>query len=1014
MRFFRLYFLHLFILLLISTGSFGQYFGQNKVNYEKFPFMKKHTDHFTIYNYLQNDTMVQRLSNQAEKWYLRHNAIFGDTISSNPLIFYNDKADFKQTNVISGNIGVGTGGVTEGFKRRVIMPMMNSNKETNHVLGHELVHVFQYYMFQSSDSLSYQNLQNIPLWMIEGLAEYLSIGVQDNQTAMWMRDAVMHDNVPSIKDMTRRPDKYFPYRYGHAFWAFITGTWGDAIIRPFFYHTARFGMEKASKNLFNIELDSLSKRWQHAVKSTHEPFTGDTLTPQGKQIFSKDDFGTLNLAPVISPDGEHITFLSNKNVISIDMLMAKVKTGEVVKKLTGPVSQSHIDDFNYIESAGSWSPDGKRYVVTSFTKGRNNLIIISLKNRVRVEREIRIEGIQSFDNPEWSPNGRYIVFSGLVDGYSDLYLYDLERDTTTKLTSDPYSDLQPAWSSDSKKIIFISDRGPETDFDRQEFSPYRLSEYSLERKKVNVYQDIFPQSEVFSPYYANNDSSVYFLSHADGYRNLYKYKIHEDSLFRLTDLQTGISGITELAPSFSISNVTDQVAYTLYRDNGYHIYLADMEDFEEEPVSKTMHDDSPELLPPKDRMVNNIVQHNLKNHPQTVDSTITQMPYNARLQLEYIGSSGIGVSTGYYDTYASGGVNAIFGDILKRHQFYTMLMMQGEIYDIGGGATYINRESRFNWGGSFYHIPYRYSYYRLNNSIYDANSVDSLTIVNQRIFQDRFSVFGQYPFSKKLRIETGGYFTRYGYRVDLIKNFYVNGLFADSKKERGEAPDPMWIQKIYTAFVGDDVDFGVTSPLDGYRFRIQLDQSFTDIRQLTSLVDLRRYLFKKPLSFGARLFHYARYGVDANALYPLYLGDNYFIRGYSYSSFDQNYSVTGSSFNPNSIAGSKMALFNAEVRLPFTGPERLAVIKSGYLFSDLVLFADGGFATDNYNNINWSWDPALPTEDNADVSNVVFSAGLAWRINLFGYAVLEPYIAKPFQRTDKDWVFGLFIKGMDW
>lgn len=1002
----------LLFIVFLSPGLRAQYFGQNKVNYEQFHFMKNKTNHFDIYNYLGNDTMVQRLSNQAEKWYLRHNAIFGDTIASNPLIFYNNKADFKQTNVISGNIGVGTGGVTEGLKRRVILPMMNSNKETDHVLGHEMVHVFQYYMFQSEDSISYQNLQNVPLWLVEGLAEYLSIGVSDNQTAMWMRDAVIQDDVPTIKDMTRRPDKYFPYRYGHAFWAFLTGNYGDGIIRPFFYQTARYGMDQASKSLFGMETDSLSKVWKSSVKETYQPYIADTNNLIGNKLFSEDDFGDLNLAPVLSPDGKYVTFLSNKNVISIDMLMADVNTGKVVKKLTGAVSQSHIDDFNYIESSGSWSPDGKKYVVTSFSKGRNILVMISLNQGVKVRKEIKMEEVESFDNPEWSPDGRFIAFSGLVDGVSDLYLYDLKNSRTIQLTNDAYSDLQPAWSSDGEQLIFISDRGEETDFDRQVFSNYRLSVYNLKTKEIKVYQDLFPDADIFSPYFAEGDSAVYLLSHADGYRNLYKYDIYKDSVYRQTQFATGIAGITDLAPAYSINTKTRQIVYTLYNDNGFHVYLADMDDFKEEPVAKNLRNRAPELLPPRDRIMN-IVEHNLNKHPQTEDSTITQTPYEPRFELEYVGSSGIGVATGYYDTYASGGVNAIFGDLLKRHQLYTMVMMQGEIYDIGGGATYINRESRFNWGGSFYHIPYRYSYYNVNNSIYDAGIYDSITIVNQRIFQDRLSIFGQYPLSKKLRVEAGGYLTRYGYRVDLMKDLYLNGRFYSRKEERAEAPEPMWIQKVYTAFVGDDVDFGVTSPLDGYRFRIQLDQSFTDIRQYTSLVDLRRYFYTNPVSFGFRLFHYARYGQDANRLYPLYLGNNYFIRGYSYGSFDQNY-LDAESFNPNSILGSKLALFNAEVRLPFSGPERLSVIKSSYLYSDLVLFADGGFATEEYDNVNWNWQPTYATEESSEVSNVVFSAGLAWRINLFGYAILEPYVAKPFQRTDKEWVFGLFIKGMDW
>lgn len=690
------------------------------------------------------------------------------------------------------------------------------------------------------------------------------------------------------------------------------------------------------------------------------------------------------------------------------MLMAEVKTGKIVKKLTGPVSQSHIDDFNYIESAGSWSPDGNQYVVTSFSGGRNIMLLIKLDGNRITEKEIRFKDIQSFNNPEWSPDGKKIVFSGLVKGLSDLFLYDIEKDEVEKITHDFYSDLQPSWSSDGQHIVFISDRGPDTDFSRQLFGNYRLSIYDMATDSITVIQDVFPASEVFSPYYIRQDSSLLFLSHADGFRNLYRYDLYTDSLFRMTRFPTGIAGITDLAPAFSVSCQTQELVYTLYHHDGYHLYKASLDDFEYEPVSKNMLNTRPEHLPPVDRVMN-VVEQNLHKHPQTGDSSMTLLPYKPKLELEYIGSGGFGVATGAYDTYASGGVNALFGDVLKRHELYTLFMLQGELYDAGGGATYINREQRFNWGLSLFHIPYRYAYYNYDpNIFYDGDPYDSITIVQQRIFQDQLAFFGQYPFSKKIRIEAGGYLTRYSYRVDSITDMYYWGAYTGQVKRRGDAPDADFIPKIYTAFVGDDVDFGVTCPLDGYRFRLQIDHSFADLRQFTTLVDLRRYKYFKPFSAGLRLLHYARYGRDANKLYPMYLGNNYFIRGYAYSSFADNYLVTEDSFNPNSIMGSRMALFNAELRLPFTGPERLAMIKSGYLFSDLVLFADGGFSTYSYSEIDWGWNA------NPEKYNVVYSAGLAMRINLFGYAIIEPYVARPFQRTDKEYVFGLFLKGMDW
>ncbi len=1009
----------LFLLILWSVFSAqAQYFGQNKVNYEKFNFVVNHTPHFTIHNYLGNDSLIKQISNQAEKWYLRHNAIFLDTITENPLILYNDKADFKQTDIISGEIGVGTGGVTEGLKRRVIMPYMSSNKETNHVLGHELVHVFQYHLFQKSDSLTYKHLANVPLWMIEGLAEYMSLGTQHNQTAMWMRDAVIHDDVPTFRDMSRRPNKYFPYRFGHAFWAYITGKYGDGAIRPLFYNTARFGFETAIDTLFNIKQDSLAKLWQQDLKTAYQPFIKDSVKKIGRQIVDIEKHGKLNLSPVLSPDGKKVSFLSNRAVFTIDLLIANVKNGKIIDKITQSVSKSHVDDFNYIESSGSWSPDGKKYVLTSFSKGKNLLTVVNFKRFRNKSKDLPVKGVDSFDNPEWSPDGKYVVFSGLNGGVSDLYLYEFATKKTIRLTHDAYSDMQPTWSEDSQKILFISDRGYQTNFSRQIFGNYRLCEYNLQDGKIKTYHNLFPHANIYNPIYAKNDSVIYFVSNADGYRNLYEYDTQHQKLYRLTKYNTGISGITALSPAFSISRKANKIAYTYYDNKGYNLYIADLKDFKKEEVSLYLRDEKPEMLAPFDRK-KNVIQHNLNKHPQTSDSSITQTPYKPTFELEYIGNTGgigVGVGGGYNDTYASGGVFAIFSDMLKKHQLFTSLMMQGEIYDIGGSATYINNNHRLKWGVGIGHTPYRYAYYEYNNSMFDPDPFDSITIVQQRIFLDRASVFAHYPLSKKLRFEAGANISRYGYRVDYIKNYYYNGYYQGMKKERGESPDSFWLNRIQVAFVGDDTHFGFTSPLAGYRYRFQVERALWGVDMYTTIADVRRFIYKRPFSFGVRLLNYARYGKDAetNRLYPLYLGSHYFVRGYSGGSFAADYDPLSSALNYNTLVGTKMLMFNTEVKVPFTGHERLALIKSNFLYTDLVLFFDGGFCAKSYDNINFNWKPKQVTNLDSDVANVVYSAGIAWRINLFGYIILEPYFARPFQRDDRKWVFGLFLKGMDW
>lgn len=58
--------------------------------------------------------------------------------------YYAGHPDFPQTNTIEKMIDQGTGEVTESLKNRVIMPLTGSYQATDHVLGHELVHAFQY------------------------------------------------------------------------------------------------------------------------------------------------------------------------------------------------------------------------------------------------------------------------------------------------------------------------------------------------------------------------------------------------------------------------------------------------------------------------------------------------------------------------------------------------------------------------------------------------------------------------------------------------------------------------------------------------------------------------------------------------------------------------------------------------------------------------------------------------------------------------------------------------------
>ena len=143
----------------------------------------------------------------AERWYARLERLLEHQLRGRqPLVLYASHVDFEQTNVIAGELGEGTGGVTESFRRRIVLPLAGPLADTDHVLGHELVHAFQFDITMRPGSAPGETgVQMLPLWFVEGMAEYLSIGPVDTNTAMWLRDAARtqndKDRLPTIDDL---------------------------------------------------------------------------------------------------------------------------------------------------------------------------------------------------------------------------------------------------------------------------------------------------------------------------------------------------------------------------------------------------------------------------------------------------------------------------------------------------------------------------------------------------------------------------------------------------------------------------------------------------------------------------------------------------------------------------------------------------------------------------------------------------------------------------------------------
>lgn len=1027
--FFSVFPLMFIFLMCVRLEVSAQYFGQNKMRYQTLNFQVYETPHFNLHYYLENDSMIRWFAKEAEVWYELHQQVFRDTfVRKNPIILYSNHPEFQQTTTIQGEIGVGTGGVTEAFKTRVVMPVMQINHQTRHVLGHELVHAFQYrILIEGGDSTRLENIGNIPLWMVEGMAEYFSIGKKDAFTAMWMRDTYLSNSLPSLRDMTENMNRYNPYRFGQAFWSYIGSTYGDTVIMPLFMNTAMYGYENAVRRVFGYDAQTLSNLWRNSIQNAYRNIPIDTTKrPVGRAIISRHNSGgRINVSPAISPDGQYVAFLSELDLFSIDLFLADAGTGKIIRKLTSRLTNPDIDEFSFLESAGTFSPDSRKFAFSVFSRGRSKLMIVDVSSGKTLSVE-EMGNISEFTNIAWSPDGRTVAFSGLKNGHSDIYIYDLETKKLTQLTDDVYSDFQPSFSRDGKKIVFSTDRVTLQGDARSVDIPMNIAVIDVATKELTNL-NIFQGANNLNPQFSLDDSQIYFLSNSDGFRNMYRYTIASGKVERMTEYFTGISGITEYSPALSLS-AKDDVVYSYYRSNEYSVYHAKISEFEPVEVNPFDVNFDAAMLPPPVKLGVDVVNANLSNFNlfgRIGDNQINNVAYRPNFKLDYLANSGMGMSIGSrYGAGIASGIQGMFSDILGYNQIFAALAVNGEIYDFGGQVAYINQKSRINWGAAVSHIPFMsgFSTYAIRDVGYGEDLMLDTYII--RTFQQQVEAFGAYPFSRQHRFELGGAFARYSYRVDRWWQSYYYGYGGRDRVPNDEASqlgfgnlDAFTIQQGNAAFVGDNSVFGLTAPLQGYRYRIGTERYFGDFSFSAYTFDVRKYNRYKPVTLAARAYTYMRVGEDENALFPLFLGYPHLIRGYESGSFRNS---TGP-FNFQSLMGTRIGVFNFEVRIPFTGPERLALVRSGMFFTDLNFFFDAGLAWSQGDNVRFKTSidqigvrDIVDEEGNIvgqtpvyeDIRIPAMSAGVSLRINLFGAMILEPYYAFPFQRNDVS--FGTF------
>jgi Tol biopolymer transport system component len=423
-------------------------------------------------------------------------------------------------------------------------------------------------------------------------------------------------------------------------------------------------------------------------------------------LSSQTDDARFHVAPALSPDGQSIVFISERDRLSLDLFLADAATGRVTRKLLSTAADPHFESLQYIHSAGAWDREGRRFALTALSGGDPVLILMDVRGEGEPV-EVPLDGIGEAYNPSWSPDGTRIVFSALKGGLSDLFIYSLETGKVERLTADAFADLHPAWSPDGRTIALATDRSTSS-VEELRFGALRIGLLDLATGIIRpAAPDTSPAKQV-SPQWAPDGRSIYFVSDRSGISNVLRLDFDRGEAAQVTAVAGGITGITPSSPALAVSADAGTLAFSVYQDGRYEIQTLSAE----RAAAGTPVDLAAPALMPADEPVEGTIAALLDDPAfgRPIRQSFDTEPYDDRLRLEYLSQPYIGASTG---TAFGGAVRAnfgaVFGDMLRDRQLQVMARVGTSVDDFAAQLGYVNRKGQWNWGVMAGFAPSRFA-----------------------------------------------------------------------------------------------------------------------------------------------------------------------------------------------------------------------------------------------------------------------------------------------------------------
>ena len=878
----------------LAQTAYVPYYGKNRPRYDNFKWHIYKTDHFEIYYYPELQKHLERAASYAESAYQHISAeLKHDLQQKVPLILFKTASEFQENNIIGGETPEGVLAFAEPERNRMVLPIDLPSDQLYDLITHELTHVFEFDIIPRGLGL----LNNLPLWMDEGLADYMT-GNWNPLDLMSVRDVAISDSVPKMSELESQPlSGRTPYTLGHATFEFIESKWGKDGMRAFLFSLRKNvigGGDSAYQEALKISPDEFDEQFDRYLKERFKPFRdkerpsdyGRSIAPNPRRTRFP-----VTISVDAAPQGDLLAaVVGNRHDQELDIAIISAKDGQVVQNLTKGLD--HSRGFEYIATPGgmrgnlvpwiAYAPDGDTIAYFVRTEKNRTLIIQNVVN-ARTRLKIPLNTVDGPESPAYSPDGKTIAFSAMQGAVGDIFIVDLATKNITNVTNDQYADYAPAFSPDGKTIVYSArisgnDKLFQVDLATSTKKQITFGTHDDEGPKFIDDHTIVFTSMATDPKVPLDPA----VARNGNIPNVWTLDLNTNVLKQLTDVVTG-----NVSPVVLKQTSGTKIAFiTNYKDEyGVHVIAGDKAiatvdsaDFGSPgPIFDFVPQVSHTLLPDNIHKKGVFEKMTLAGRP----------PVN------------LGVTSG---GYFYGNTEITFTDVLgdKTINFFAQSYNQFRTTAL----TYVNSERRLQY--ALQGFSQDSFYYGANEAIfYDPSLapyvVDSRDLVQAVTSQRGFLAYGIYPFNRYARAELSSGYIRMSEsyndpNLQLLSEQYQMQQYGSLLFRNGN------MLPLRAAFVKETTVFREYGPLAGSTMSFGYE---------TSPAISNNWLSRQTIDGDVR--HYTRLG--ANGVLALRLkGMKSWGRNPDYFRFGGNSEMRG--YDYLSFNGQKGFFANAELRFP--------------------------------------------------------------------------------------------------